>query len=587
MNTPHNVRIEHLHTYAGPNIHADEPVIVARLTMSPRMLLDASERIGRMNEACRRWFSAQPVPKELTAIAVGQYLVTWARCALTEVRGVINVARAVVEHEGVLLILGHHDPRISLSALELAGAIFSGTHGSTSEDIASAMGDLWRICKRHHPDYQSAILMTAARTAGIPFLPFLKGGPYQQYGWGARGRVFLESASTADSFIGNQLATDKGACKAFFRSMGAPTPIHVSINSATELEKAISIVSYPCVVKPLYGSKGAAVTVGIENLERARVAFDAAHRANAGPVMIEQFVKGDDHRLLTIGGRFVAAIRREPPVVIGDGQRTVRELVEDLNATRPFNMVRSRYLRPIPIDAVVLECLSAQGFAPDFVPAPGRRVLLRTNANLSTGGVCIDVTQQVHPLLKAMVEQLATSIGLPTAGLDYVTSDITQSPWHSGGAFIEANSIPGIDVAIAANWSAERIGRLALGDGVGRIPVTLIISESPPQLEDLAPPLTPCPARVVGNEVRVDESVYRVSSTAPWAGVHAALCNRAVQELQIFSTPAEIIALGLPVDRLDRTVLMNVQLPDPWRGVIERCSRVVEIGSRSVQQLSR
>jgi len=575
MNTPLNLRIEHLHTYAGPNIYADEPAIVARLTMPADMLIDASERVGRMNESCRGWFSAQPFPKEPTAIDVGRYLVTWARYALTEVRGVLNVAKAVVDDEGVLLILGYHDSRISFSALELAGAIFSGQRGSTTEDLASALGNFWRICKRHHPDYQSAILMTAARAAGIPFLPFSQGRLLQQYGWGARGRVFLESGSTSDSFIGARLATDKGACKAFFRSMGTPTPLHVSINSASELEKALSIVGYPCVVKPLYGSKGTAVTVNIDSFERAQAAFDAAQRANAGPVMIERFVRGDDHRLSTLGGKFVAAIRREPPVVVGDGSRTVRELLEDMNAPRSSNMVRSRYLRPIPIDDVVLECLLAQGFTPDSVPAPGQRVLLRTNANLSTGGVCVDVTQQTHPLLKAMVEQLATSIGLPTAGFDYVTSDISESPWQSGGAFIEANSIPGIDVVIAAGWSAEQIGRLALGESVGRIPVTLIISESTPRLEDLESG-TPCPARVVGSEVRVGDSTYRVGSTAPWAAVHAALCNRAVHELQIFSTPAEIITHGLPVDRLDRTVLVDVQLPGPWHGVLERCSRAME-----------
>jgi len=584
MNAPLNFRIQHLHTYTGPNIYADEPVIVARLTLPQQMLLDASARIGRMNQACREWFDAPPVPDELTPAAVGQFLVTWARCALTEVRGVLNVAKAVIEHESTLLILGHHDPRISFGALELAGAIFSGAHGKTTEAIASAVRNLWKICKRHHPDYQSAILMTAARTADIPFLPFSPGAPYQQYGWGAQGRVFLESASTADSMIGSQLATNKASCKALFRSMGAPAPMHVSIDSASELEKALSIVGYPCVVKPLFGSKGVAVTVGIEDLERARLAFDAAQQAKAGPVMIEQLVKGDDHRLLVIGGKFVAAIRREPPVVIGDGQRTVRELVENLNAPRSLNMVRSGYLRPIPIDDVVLECLRAQQIAPDFVPAREQRVLLRTNANLSTGGVCVDVTSQVHPSLKAMVEQLSTSIGLPTAGLDYVTSDISQSPWRTGGAFIEANSLPGIDVAIAAGWSAESIGRMTLGDGVSRIPASLFISESLPQPENLVSSRTPCPARVVGNDVRVDESVYRVSSTAPWAAVHAALRNRAVQELEIFSTPAEIIAHGLPVDRLDRTVLVRAQLPDAWRQVIERCSRAVEIESRLVQE---
>ncbi len=574
MNTPLNLRIEHLHTYAGPSIYADEPVIVARLSIPPHLLLDASTRIRQMHEACCAWLDAPPVPDELTAVMVGQHLVTWALSALNEVRGILRVARAEADSEGALLILGYHEPRISLGALGLAGSLFSGTHQNTTA-AALALEDLWRACKQRHPDYQSAILMTAARTLGTPFLPFSQRGLYQ-YGWGARGRVFLESSSTADSMIGAEVATNKASSKAFFRSMGVPTPLHVSINSASELEQAISIVGYPCVIKPLKGSKGTAVTVCIDNLERARLAFDAAHQANAGPVMIERFVQGDDHRLLVIGGKFIAAIRREPPEVVGNGRQTIRELVAELNTPRSSNLVKSRYLRPVPIDDVVLECLRAQRLTPDFVPAPEQRVRLRTNANLSTGGTCVDVTQQVHPSLKTMAEHLAASIGLPTAGLDYVTSDISQSPWHSGGAFIEANSIPGIDVAITAGVSVEHLGRLTLGDGVDRIPVSLIISESPPQSEHFTSPTTPCPARVIGNAVRIGDSEYRVSSTAPWAAVQAALCNRAVQALEIFSAPAQIIAHGLPVDRLDRTVLIDTHLPDQWRSVIERCSRTTE-----------
>ncbi len=582
MNTPPNLRIEHLHTYVGPSIHADEPVIVTRLTMDPELLLDAGARISRMSEGSRAWFEAPSLPDELTVTDVGQYLVTWARCALTEVRGVLNVAKAVLEREGVLLIIGYHDPRVSLGALKLAGTIFCG---STTEHMASALSKLWDICRKHHPDYQSAILMTAAHKAAIPFLRFSQLGLYQ-YGWGARGRVFQESASTADSMIGNQVSTNKASCKALFRSMGVPTPMHAVIDAAFQLEKAISIVGYPCVIKPLKGSKGTAVTVCIEDLERARVAFDAAQRANAGPVMIEQFVKGDDHRLMVIGGKCVAVIRREPPVVVGDGQRTVRELMDVLNAPRSQNIVRSRYMRPVLIDDVVLECLRAQGIAPDFVPAAGRRIQLRTNANLSTGGGCIDVTAQAHPSLKAMAEQLATSMGLSTAGLDYVTPDITQSPWHSGGAFIEANSTPGLCVVIAGGGSTEHLGRMVLGEDVGRIPVSLIVAESSPKPGDLDPPRAPGSARVIGNEVHTDASVYRVNASAPWAAVRAALCNRGVHELEIFSTPAQIIAYGLPVDRLDRTVLMNVHLPDPWREVIKRCSRTVEVSPNYAEALS-
>lgn len=577
MSTTFKVHIEHVHTYAGPNVYAREPAIVARLSVHAETLADARARIERMSAACRAWFCRPCGPDEPTALEVGRFLVCWAHHALTEVRGVLHVAKALVEDGAVLLVLGYHNPRISLAALKLASAIFSDVHRFASERIAALVSDLWRVCKRHHPDYQAAILMTAAREAGIPVLPFSQSARCWQYGWGARSKIFFESASTTNSLVGTNLAMNKAGCNDLFRSLGAPTALHVVIGSAAELEKALSLIGYPCVVKPLHGTKGAGVTAGIGNVERARIAFDFARRAASGPVMVEQFIAGDDHRLMVAAGKFIAAIKREPPAVVGDGQRTVRQLVAELNSSRSSNMVRSRYLRPIAIDKVVLECLRAQQAAADFVPAPGQRLLLRTNANLSTGGVCTDVTSRTHPLLVSMVEQLAASIGLETAGFDFVTTDISRSPWDGGGAFIEVNSVPGLDLPIAAGGSAEHVGRILFGDGIGRIPVSLFITESPRQWESLACAGAPFVAQVMGDEVRVDESVYRVNTAAPWAAVRAALRNVAVREMEIFCTPSQIVAHGLPADRLDRTVLVGVRFDERWNRVIESCSRELEI----------
>jgi len=380
----------------------------------------------------------------------------------------------------------------------------------------------------------------------------------------------------SNSQIGKRIVDDKGISKSLLRSLGAPTAVHISITSADELPKALETVGYPCVVKPLHGSKGKGVTAGIGSFERAKAAFYFARRASDGPVMIERFIAGEDHRLMVIDGKFIAAIRREPPVVVGDGRRTIRQLIDELNAPRSMNLVRSHYLRPVPLDTIVLECLRSQQAAPDLVPENGQQIKLRTNANLSTGGLCIDVTDTTHPLLKSMTEHLAASLGLPTVGFDYVTTDIGRSPWESGGAFIEANSIPGLDAAIAAGWSIEHIGRITLGENVGRIPVRLFIAESAEAADELPTPDRPYLARVVRDEVRINEAVYRSDTAEPWAAVRAALRNQAVRELEIFCTPIDITTHGLPVDRVDRTVLLGVQLDRNWQRVVESCSGEVE-----------
>lgn len=576
MNTPSAIRIERIHTYAGPSIFAREPVVVARLVMSPEVLANAGERIKRMSAACRAWFEWPHEQDTPTALDVGKFLAHWSRCALIEPGGYLHVAEAVAARENVLVILGYHDAHVSFLALEVAATIFADIDRCTPEDVAENVNKFWNVCQAHHPDYQAVIMMTAARAVGIPVLPFMKSARCWQYGWGAHSRVFFESASTSNSQVGNIFSGNKSVCKAFFHSLGIPTPVHVSIAEVDELPKALETVGYPCVVKPVRGSKGKGVTAGIDGFEDAEKAFHVARRASAGPVLVERFVAGEDHRLMVVDGKFIAAIRREPPVAVGDGQRTVRQLIEQLNAPRSANLVRSHYLRRIRLDDVVLECLRMQQVTPETVLAPGQRIRLRTNANLATGGVCIDVTEATHPLLKSMVEDLAAALSLPTCGFDYMTADISQSPRESGGAFIEANSIPSLDVPIAAGWCAEDIGRITLGEGVGRIPVSLFIAESPHAADEIPAPRWPLLARVVRDEVRIDQTVYRVDTKEPWAAVRAALRNRAVHALEIFCTRADIMAHGLPVDRLDRTVLLGVQLERGWQRAVESCSGDVE-----------
>jgi cyanophycin synthetase len=244
-------------------------------------------------------------------------------------------------------------------------------------------------------------------------------------------------------------------------------------------------------------------------------------------------------------------------------------------------MSRSRYLRQIAFDDVLDGHLARQELHIDSVLQTGAKITLRSNSNLSTGGICVDVTSEVHPQLKALAEQLAITVGLGTAGLDYLTTDIARSPGEVDGAFIEMNTTPGLDATIAAGWSPEKIGAMVLGELPGRIPADLFVM---PTLDIEAPRLAgaedvagPGAAWVCGNEIRIGQLTLRTADSTPWAAVQSALRNKTVTSLQIVSTPAEILAHGLPVDKFDRVLLCGVALPDRWQGVIERSARSVEI----------
>ena len=143
-------------------------------------------------------------------------------------------------------------------------------------------------------------------------------------------------------------------------------------------------------------------------------------------------------------------------------------LAADLNAPRSSNMVRSRYLRPIAMDDVLVRHLATQSLALEDVPARGQRVTLRSNANLSTGGMCNEATAACHPQVRAMAEQLAKTAGLAAVGINYLTTDISRAPSETGGAFIEMNTTNGLDFCIAAGCSPSTIAQKILGGSLAK-----------------------------------------------------------------------------------------------------------------------
>jgi hypothetical protein len=226
-------------------------------------------------------------------------------------------------------------------------------------------------------------------------------------------------------------------------------------------------------VKPLDQAHGFGVTANITNPLDLDAAVSLA-TAKSRVFMIEAHEPGCDHRLMVVDGRLIAAVRREPPTVTGDGRSSVRELVAELNSRRRGSPREVAYLSPVEDDPALAATLAAEGASMEMVLAAGRRLALRSVANRSTGGIAIDVTAEVHPQLKALAEMLAGCVGLRSAGIDYITTDIGRSPAEAGGGFIEVNAMPGLTVLIAAGKSEEEIVSLVLGERPGRIPVTLI-----------------------------------------------------------------------------------------------------------------
>lgn len=578
-NEKYNVELKWINTFYGPNPYADAAVVVARLSVEPRMV---SAQIG---QACSDLWTESEILRgvnEIQSFDFGEDALlemahgaaVWSKAVLNEIRGFVQHAGAKRVGPDVYIWIGFHHASLSRVTLQLALMIlvrrFKGDQ--VSAVLKSELKKIWQACRIHHPDYQARILMVGAREMGVPYFQFMPRSKYWQFGWGINSSVFMETATNADGALGWQWQRNKVTSKEMMRLLGIPTPQHALAQTKAECMDAANMLGLPCVVKPIDNGGGKGVTANINDSTHLAYAFEEARRFSDGPLIIEQHVPGKDYRLMVLDGKLVAAIERLPSFVTGDGVSTIESLLNKLNATRSENLVKSHYLRNIPNDSVLEQHLSRQGVGLQSVLHKGKQVSLRSNANRSTGGTCKDVTHLVHPQVRTMAEQLSVVMGLRASGVDYLTRDITVSPRDSGGNFIEINATPDMPVLISAGWKESSVARLVLGEGLGAIPVTLNVVHQEritQKLIDLQNQhLKEGQAWVCGPIWRVGESIFHVKEPQPWSAVYAALRTKKVQELSIFSTVQEIQSSGAPLDHFSEIDIEDVDLTTEWLNVL-------------------
>ncbi len=292
-------------------------------------------------------------------------------------------------------------------------------------------------------------------------------------GWRQR-RTHGYVASTT-GFIGAHLAEDKARCSTLLRRLGLPAPPQMPVADREAAVAAARALGFPVVVKPVDRSGGAGVSTGLASAAEVGDAFDRAQRQSRR-IIVEAMLPGDDHRFLVIGGHLVGVVCRGWIGVVGDGARTVRELLDAANA-EPRRNGASAMLRPIRCDEQTDVLLARAGLSFAAVPGAGRVVQLQSAANWERGSVPEDVTVHVHPDNAAAVLQAVAAVGLDVAGVDFLSPDIRRSYREVGGGICEVNRNPGHLVHIAAGGAADAGRRFVdhlLADG-SRIPILVVL----------------------------------------------------------------------------------------------------------------
>ena len=475
------MEVSRIRALRGPNLWSRHTAIEAIVSCSEAEC--SIERMGEFESRLRQRFpeigALRPDGQsdsinmahvlELAALALQAQAgcpVTFSHLAATPEQGIYQV---VVEYT---------EEVVGRRAFQLAQDLILSAENDTAFNLKEALAELHELDEDVRLGPSTGAIVEAAVARGIPFRRLTEGS-LVQFGWGSKQRRIQAAEMDNTSAIAESIAQDKELTKRLLHAAGVPVPHGRPVNDADDAWAAAQEIGLPVVIKPQDGNQGKGVTVNITTEAHTRIAYAAA-AAISDEVMVERYLPGHDYRLLVVGDQLVAAARRSPPSVIGDGVHTVRQLVDEVNLDPRRGDGHATSLTKIRLDDIAHARLAIQGYTAESVPAKGARVILRNNANLSTGGTATDVTDDVHPELAARAVAAAQMVGLDICGVDIVCESVLRPLEVQGGGVVEVNAAPGLRMHIAPSYGKGRdVGKAIIenmypDNDNGRIPVIAV-----------------------------------------------------------------------------------------------------------------
>ncbi|MGB6006505.1 cyanophycin synthetase [Castellaniella sp.] len=376
------------------------------------------------------------------------------------------------------VVIEYAEESVGRLAFDLACVLCHAALQDQPFDLADAVAQLKALYEDVRLGPSTGAIVQAAVRRGIPYRRLTEGS-LVQFGWGRRQRRIQAAETDASSAIGEAIAQDKALTKSLLAAAGVSVPQGRVVADADDAWRAAQEIGGPVVVKPLDGNQGKGVACNVQGREQVLAAYAVACE-HGSSVIVERYFPGHDFRLLVVGDRLVAAARRDPPQVVGDGAHSISQLVDLINQDPLRGEGHGTSLTRIQLDETALNTLAGQGYQADSVPAQGVCVVLRNNANLSTGGTATDVTEQVHPELAASAVMAAGMVGLDVCGIDLVAQDVYRPLTPDTGCIVEVNAAPGLRMHLTPSYGTGRDVGAAMVDTLygpgedGRIPVVAV-----------------------------------------------------------------------------------------------------------------
>jgi cyanophycin synthetase len=437
-------------------------------------------------------------------------------------------------------------------------------------DLASTVEQLTDMVESRCLGPSTAHIVDAAAERGIPAIR-LADNNLVQLGFGARQRRIWTAETEYTSAIAEGIASDKDLTKRLLSSAGVPVPEGEMVTSAEAAWEAAQDIGLPVVVKPYDGNHGRGVSLNLMTQQDVAAAYAlASKQGDSDSVIVERFIVGDEHRLLVVGKRLVAAAKGESLWVTGDGASSILELVNsqiNIDPRRgttedaPLGLVK-----PHESGEIILE-LGRQGMTAASVPLDGQKVLIQPNGN-----VAIDVTDLVHPSVAAVATLAARVVGLDIAGIDLVAQDISRPLDEQGGAVIEVNASPGLLAHLKPATGAPRpvgeaiIDYLFNGTGVehngARIPVVGVAgTRGTTLIARLLASLLQLSGKKVGlacaDGVHLSGRKIPKGILSPWESDQRLLVNRSIEAAVFENSSHMILSEGLPYDKCEVGVVTD------------------------------
>ena len=409
-------------------------------------------------------------------------------------------------------------------------------------------------------------VLEKADERGIPWHRISLDAQYVQIGQGRWQHRMRETVTDREGVIAIELQRNKIFSQRVLGAAGLPSTSAMAVSSADQAVEAAQAIGYPVVLKPTSLGKGVGVLIGLTTEDEVRNGYREVARYGA-TVALERYVPGDDHRLLVVDGRFVAAARRLPARVIGDGRSSVRQLVRAVNRDPRRGKGYNALMNEIVVDNESVRLLRLAGLTVESVPARGQVVELKRTANISSGGTAVDVTEEIHPDNIAMAERAARIVGLRVAGVDFLTTDISRSHFEVGGAICEINAAVGLRPHFVANPDRDVatpiLEQLYPRETSGRVPIAAITGTTGKTTT------TRMLARILSeggltvgsattDEVRVGDEILAYGDLAGISGATLVFGDRRCDVAVLETARGGIITRGLAFDSCEVAALTNI-----------------------------